>query len=112
MGTNQRAFLGIAALGTGGMARPALRRPMRQGHGTTPLPGTIRSTSLGNVIQTAYRQGHQDKEERSGAGQSRWPTSPLFTDKGEVVEMDMPSEFFAKPKSDCTKLFLSQILQH
>ena len=36
----------------------------------------------------------------------------VFMDKGEVVEMDKPSEFFANPKSDRTKLFLSQILQH
>jgi len=36
----------------------------------------------------------------------------VFMDKGEVVEMDKPAEFFARPKSDRTKLFLSQILQH
>jgi general L-amino acid transport system ATP-binding protein len=29
-----------------------------------------------------------------------------------VVEMAHPQEFFAHPKSDRTKLFLSQILSH
>src|SRR3954464_11488586 len=36
----------------------------------------------------------------------------IFMDKGEIVEMDKPAEFFAHPKSDRTKMFLSQILQH
>ena len=36
----------------------------------------------------------------------------VFMDKGEIVEMDKPAEFFAHPQSDRTKLFLSQILQH
>jgi general L-amino acid transport system ATP-binding protein len=36
----------------------------------------------------------------------------VFMDKGEIVERGPPSEFFANPKSDRTRLFLSQILAH
>ena len=36
----------------------------------------------------------------------------VFMDKGEIVEQAPPAEFFANPKSDRTKLFLSQILGH
>ncbi|HEX2526835.1 MAG TPA: amino acid ABC transporter ATP-binding protein [Geminicoccus sp.] len=36
----------------------------------------------------------------------------VFMDKGEVVEQAPPDEFFTNPKSDRTKLFLSQILAH
>jgi general L-amino acid transport system ATP-binding protein len=36
----------------------------------------------------------------------------VFMDKGEIVEAAPPAEFFAAPKSDRTKLFLSQILGH
>ena len=36
----------------------------------------------------------------------------VFMDKGEIVEQAPPREFFANPKSDRTKLFLSQILGH
>jgi general L-amino acid transport system ATP-binding protein len=36
----------------------------------------------------------------------------VFMDKGEVVEQAAPNEFFNNPKSDRTKLFLSQILAH
>ena len=36
----------------------------------------------------------------------------IFMDKGEIVEQAPPAEFFANPKSDRTKLFLSQILKH
>ncbi len=36
----------------------------------------------------------------------------IFMDRGEIVEMAPPKEFFANPKSDRTKLFLSQILGH
>ncbi len=36
----------------------------------------------------------------------------IFMDKGEIIEMAHPTEFFAHPKSDRTKLFLSQILSH
>ena len=36
----------------------------------------------------------------------------IFMDKGEIVEQAPPAEFFANPKSDRTKLFLSQILGH
>jgi general L-amino acid transport system ATP-binding protein len=36
----------------------------------------------------------------------------IFMDRGEIVEMAPPPEFFANPKSDRTKLFLSQILAH
>lgn len=38
--------------------------------------------------------------------------SVIFMDKGEIVESAPPTEFFANPKSDRTKLFLSQILGH
>ncbi len=34
----------------------------------------------------------------------------VFMDKGEIVEQAPPKEFFANPKSERTKLFLSQIL--
>jgi general L-amino acid transport system ATP-binding protein len=36
----------------------------------------------------------------------------VFMDRGEIVERGPPTEFFANPKSDRTKLFLSQILSH
>jgi general L-amino acid transport system ATP-binding protein len=36
----------------------------------------------------------------------------IFMDRGEIVEVAPPKEFFANPKSDRTKLFLSQILAH
>ena len=36
----------------------------------------------------------------------------VFMDRGEIVERGPPKEFFADPKSDRTKLFLSQILAH
>jgi general L-amino acid transport system ATP-binding protein len=36
----------------------------------------------------------------------------IFMDKGEIVEQAAPEQFFASPKSDRTKLFLSQILNH
>ena len=36
----------------------------------------------------------------------------VFMDHGEIVEVAPPAEFFAAPKSDRTKLFLSQILSH
>jgi general L-amino acid transport system ATP-binding protein len=36
----------------------------------------------------------------------------IFMDKGEIVEQNAPEEFFNNPKSDRTKLFLSQILGH
>ncbi len=36
----------------------------------------------------------------------------LFMDRGEIVEQAPPSEFFTNPKSDRTKMFLSQILNH
>jgi general L-amino acid transport system ATP-binding protein len=36
----------------------------------------------------------------------------VFMDKGEIVEEAPPKEFFANPKSDRTRLFLSQILGH
>jgi general L-amino acid transport system ATP-binding protein len=36
----------------------------------------------------------------------------VFMDKGEIVERGPPKDFFANPKSDRTKLFLSQILAH
>ncbi len=36
----------------------------------------------------------------------------VFMDFGEIVEMSPPATFFANPRSDRTKLFLSQILSH
>jgi general L-amino acid transport system ATP-binding protein len=36
----------------------------------------------------------------------------IFFDEGQIVEENVPEEFFRNPKSDRTKLFLSQILQH
>jgi len=36
----------------------------------------------------------------------------LFMDRGEIIEQGPPDEFFANPKSDRTRLFLSQILHH
>lgn len=36
----------------------------------------------------------------------------IFMDKGEIVEMADPETFFSSPKSERTKLFLGQILNH
>ena len=36
----------------------------------------------------------------------------IFMDEGEIVEQNDPKNFFNNPKSDRTKLFLSQILNH
>jgi general L-amino acid transport system ATP-binding protein len=36
----------------------------------------------------------------------------VFMDKGEIVEFNAPTEFFANPRSERTRLFLSQILGH
>ena len=36
----------------------------------------------------------------------------IFMDRGEIIEQNAPEEFFTHPKSDRTKLFLSQILHH
>ena len=36
----------------------------------------------------------------------------IFMDEGRIVEQAKPDEFFNNPKSDRTKLFLSQILNH
>ncbi|MDP2698028.1 amino acid ABC transporter ATP-binding protein [Thalassospira sp.] len=36
----------------------------------------------------------------------------IFMDAGQIVEMAEPQEFFANPKNERTKLFLSQILSH
>jgi ABC-type polar amino acid transport system ATPase subunit len=36
----------------------------------------------------------------------------VFMDEGLIVEEAPPSEFFANPKEERTKLFLSQILTH
>jgi general L-amino acid transport system ATP-binding protein len=36
----------------------------------------------------------------------------VFMDRGEIVERGPPVEFFANPKSERTRLFLSQILAH
>jgi general L-amino acid transport system ATP-binding protein len=36
----------------------------------------------------------------------------IFMDQGQIVEQNEPREFFNSPKSDRTKLFLSQILGH
>jgi general L-amino acid transport system ATP-binding protein len=36
----------------------------------------------------------------------------IFMDKGEIIEQNDPEQFFLNPKSERTKLFLSQILHH
>jgi general L-amino acid transport system ATP-binding protein len=36
----------------------------------------------------------------------------IFMDEGEIVEQNGPEEFFSRPQSERTKLFLSQILDH
>ena len=36
----------------------------------------------------------------------------IFMDTGEIVEQGTPTDFFNNPKSERTKLFLSQILGH
>lgn len=36
----------------------------------------------------------------------------VFMDKGQIVEMAAPKEFFANPQQERTRLFLSQILDH
>ncbi|MHA1565073.1 MAG: amino acid ABC transporter ATP-binding protein [Alphaproteobacteria bacterium] len=36
----------------------------------------------------------------------------IFMDEGEIIEQNEPHAFFENPKSDRTKLFLSQILNH
>ena len=36
----------------------------------------------------------------------------IFMDYGEIVEQNVPEEFFTNPQSERTKLFLSQILNH
>ena len=36
----------------------------------------------------------------------------IFMDEGQIVEQNEPHEFFHNPRSDRTKLFLSQILSH
>jgi ABC-type polar amino acid transport system ATPase subunit len=36
----------------------------------------------------------------------------VFMDEGLIVEEAAPTEFFANPKEERTKLFLSQILTH
>ena len=36
----------------------------------------------------------------------------IFMDKGEIVEEAAPEAFFTAPKSDRTRLFLSQVLGH
>jgi general L-amino acid transport system ATP-binding protein len=36
----------------------------------------------------------------------------VFMDQGQIVEQNEPKEFFSNPRSDRTKLFLSQILGH
>jgi general L-amino acid transport system ATP-binding protein len=36
----------------------------------------------------------------------------IFMNEGEIVEENEPQEFFSNPRSERTKLFLSQILRH
>jgi len=36
----------------------------------------------------------------------------IFMDQGQIVEQNAPKEFFSNPRSERTKLFLSQILGH
>jgi ABC-type polar amino acid transport system ATPase subunit len=36
----------------------------------------------------------------------------IFMDEGNIVEEGKPQEFFANPREERTKLFLSKILKH
>ncbi|WP_326937976.1 amino acid ABC transporter ATP-binding protein [Aeromonas media] len=36
----------------------------------------------------------------------------IFMDRGQIIEENVPDQFFEHPQSERTKLFLSQILQH
>jgi general L-amino acid transport system ATP-binding protein len=36
----------------------------------------------------------------------------IFMDRGQIVEVAPPEEFFAAPKNERTKLFLNQVLTH
>ena len=36
----------------------------------------------------------------------------IFMDQGQIIEQNMPKEFFNNPQNERTKLFLSQILDH
>ena len=36
----------------------------------------------------------------------------IFIDAGQIIEENEPEEFFNNPQTECTQLFLSQILQH
>jgi ABC-type polar amino acid transport system ATPase subunit len=36
----------------------------------------------------------------------------MFMDEGQIVEASPPEEFFSRPRSERTRLFLSQILRH
>ena len=36
----------------------------------------------------------------------------IFMDMGRIIEQNEPEEFFNNPRSERTKLFLSQILHH
>ena len=36
----------------------------------------------------------------------------VFMDEGQIIEQNIPTEFFDNPRSERTKLFLSQILSH
>jgi general L-amino acid transport system ATP-binding protein len=36
----------------------------------------------------------------------------IFMDQGQIVEQNAPAELFKNPRSERTKLFLSQILGH
>jgi len=36
----------------------------------------------------------------------------IFMDEGQIIEQNEPETFFSNPKSNRTKLFLSQILGH
>ena len=36
----------------------------------------------------------------------------IFMDRGQIIEENVPAQFFDHPQSERTKLFLSQILQH
>lgn len=36
----------------------------------------------------------------------------IFMDRGQIIEENVPDQFFDNPQSERTKLFLSQILQH
>jgi general L-amino acid transport system ATP-binding protein len=57
------------------------------------------------------RDDHDLRDARDGFARKVADTM-VFMDAGRIVERSPPAEFFAAPRSERTKLFLSQILTH